>query len=193
MSHPPRLAEKRQLSGRNAETSRPLRHLFVTQKTSTSGARSRAAGCAPWAWRGGAVGVGRGWRHGWGGVRAGARSSSTCPCLGPVRWAGFIVAAGELAAYADSGSAASRPSHRPALRPPRRHRPRHPERTGQHDPPLHHLVASLQLRTTPPRAGPPPKSLRDEEVACPRNGHVDPRGTRPWSRALQAHRTTWVT
>nr|WP_241757671.1 hypothetical protein [Streptomyces sp. WAC00263] len=32
------------------------------------------------------------------------------------------------------------PVHRPALLHPRRHRPRQPQGTGQHDPPLHHLA-----------------------------------------------------
>ncbi|MGP4028826.1 IS630 family transposase [Actinomadura sp. 3N407] len=32
------------------------------------------------------------------------------------------------------------PVHRPALFHPRRHRPRQPQRAGQHDPPLHHLA-----------------------------------------------------
>jgi len=43
--------------------------------------------------------------------------------------------------------------HRAALLRARRHRPRHPPRTGQHDPPVHHLAQQPRLRrtTTPHR------------------------------------------
>jgi hypothetical protein len=48
------------------------------------------------------------------------------------------------------------PVHRPALLRARRHRPRHPQRTGQHDPPAHHLAQQPRLRSAAPphhRAG----------------------------------------
>ena len=40
--------------------------------------------------------------------------------------------------------------HRAAVLRPRRHRPRHPRRAGQHDPPLHHLAQQPRLRRTAP-------------------------------------------
>ena len=40
------------------------------------------------------------------------------------------------------------PVHSPALLRPRRHRPRHPPRAGQHDPPVHHLAQQPRLRPT---------------------------------------------
>lgn len=43
------------------------------------------------------------------------------------------------------------PVHRPALLHPRRHRPRHPQGTGQHDPPLHHLAKPPRRRPAPTR------------------------------------------
>ncbi|WSB31591.1 IS630 family transposase [Streptomyces scopuliridis] len=42
------------------------------------------------------------------------------------------------------------PIHGPALLHPRRHRPRRPQGTGQHDPPLHHLPEQPRCRPTPP-------------------------------------------
>lgn len=43
------------------------------------------------------------------------------------------------------------PVHRPALLHPRRHRPRRPQGTGQHDPPLHHLAKPPCRRPAPTR------------------------------------------
>ena len=43
------------------------------------------------------------------------------------------------------------PVHRAALLHPRRHRPRHPHRAGQHDPPLHQLAKPPRQRPAPPR------------------------------------------
>lgn len=51
------------------------------------------------------------------------------------------------------------PVHRPALLHPRRHRPRHPQGTGQHDPPLHHLAK-------PPRRRPAPTRCRRQGERC---------------------------
>lgn len=41
--------------------------------------------------------------------------------------------------------------HRPALLRPRRHRPRQPQGTGQHDPPLHHLAEQARRQRTAAR------------------------------------------
>jgi hypothetical protein len=47
------------------------------------------------------------------------------------------------------------PVHRAAVLRARRHRPRHPPRAGQDDPPLHHLAQQPRLRrTTPPHHRP---------------------------------------
>ena len=52
------------------------------------------------------------------------------------------------------------PVHRAALLRARRHRPRQPQGTGQHDPPLHHLAQQPRLRrTTPPDRRPGKRSL----------------------------------
>ena len=52
------------------------------------------------------------------------------------------------------------PVHSPALLRTRRHRPRHPQRTGQHDPPVHHLAQQPRLRrTTPPHRQPRKRGL----------------------------------
>ena len=53
------------------------------------------------------------------------------------------------------------PVNRPALLRARRHRPSQPSRTGQHDPPVHHLAQQPRLRrTTPPGRHPGKRSLR---------------------------------
>jgi transposase len=52
------------------------------------------------------------------------------------------------------------PVHRTALLRPRRHRPPHPPRAGQHDPPLHHLAQQPRLRrTAPPHRRPGKRDL----------------------------------
>lgn len=51
------------------------------------------------------------------------------------------------------------PVHGSALLRPRRHRPRHPQRAGQHDPPLHHLAK-------PPRRRPAPTRRRRQGERC---------------------------
>ena len=50
--------------------------------------------------------------------------------------------------------------HRTAVLRARRHRPRQPQRAGQHDPPVHHLAQQPRLRrTTPPHRRPGERSL----------------------------------
>ena len=52
------------------------------------------------------------------------------------------------------------PVHRAAVLRARRHRPRQPQRAGQHDPPVHHLAQQPRLRrTTPPHHRPGKHSL----------------------------------
>lgn len=51
------------------------------------------------------------------------------------------------------------PVHGPALLHPRRHRPRRPQRAGQHDPPLHNLAK-------PPRRRPAPTRCRQQGERC---------------------------
>ena len=50
--------------------------------------------------------------------------------------------------------------HGAAVLRARRHRPRQPQRAGQHDPPVHHLAQQPRLRrTTPPHRRPGKRSL----------------------------------
>jgi len=61
--------------------------------------------------------------------------------------------------------------HGPALLRARRHRPLQPPRTGQHDPPVHHLAQQPRLqRTAPPGRRPGKRSLTRHYLTSATNG-----------------------
>jgi transposase len=75
--------------------------------------------------------------------------------------------------------------HSAAVLRPRRHRPRHPSRTGQHDPPLHHLAQQPRLRrTTPQHHRPGKRSLMRHK---PRLVSPRPRAEQPFGRGNDSH------